>query len=50
MVSEVGTRAAGPGLPPPAAPDIPRLAAAAARHGSTLVGPPLDPTDFGLTP
>jgi mannose-6-phosphate isomerase-like protein (cupin superfamily) len=50
MVSEVGTRAAGPGLPPPASPDIPRLAAAAARHGSTLVGPPLDPADFGLTP
>src|SRR3954451_17898672 len=32
MVSEVGTGAAGPGLPPPGPPDIPRLAAAAARQ------------------
>ncbi len=49
LVSEVGTRAAGPGLPPPAIPDIPRLVEAAARHGSAVVGPPLNPADFGLT-
>ncbi len=50
LLGEVGSRAVGPGLPPPSVPDIPRLAEAAARHGSALVGPPLDPADFGLTP
>jgi mannose-6-phosphate isomerase-like protein (cupin superfamily) len=48
LISEVGTTAAAPGLPPPSTPDIPRLAAAAARHGSTIVGPPLHPADFGV--
>jgi mannose-6-phosphate isomerase-like protein (cupin superfamily) len=48
FLAEVGEPAARPGLPPPAAPDIARLAAAAARHGSTLVGPPLDPAAFGI--
>ncbi len=48
FLAEVGTPASEPGLPPPAAPDIARLAEAAARHGSRLVGPPLDPARFGL--
>jgi mannose-6-phosphate isomerase-like protein (cupin superfamily) len=38
---EVGDPAADTGLPPPAAPDIPRLVAAAERHGSSIIGPPL---------
>ncbi|WP_219413882.1 quercetin 2,3-dioxygenase [Pseudonocardia nigra] len=42
FVAEVGAPAAGPGLPVPAPPDVPRLAAAAARFGTDIVGPPLD--------
>jgi mannose-6-phosphate isomerase-like protein (cupin superfamily) len=38
---EVGDPAANAELPPPTAPDIPRLVAAAERHGSSIVGPPL---------
>ena len=38
---EVGEPAARAELPPPAAPDIPSLVAAAERHGSSIVGPPL---------
>ncbi|HEX7537382.1 MAG TPA: cupin domain-containing protein [Dermatophilaceae bacterium] len=48
FVADVGTRASGPGLPPPTEPDIPRLASSAAKHGTTLVGPPLDPAAFGI--
>lgn len=50
FLSEVGVPASAAGLPAPQAPDIPRLAEAAARHGSTLVGPPLDPAAFGIDP
>lgn len=38
---EVSDPATGTALPPPAAPDIPRLAAAAERHGVSIIGPPL---------
>lgn len=38
---EVGEPATSAALPAPAAPDIPRLVAAAERHGATIVGPPL---------
>src|ERR1700730_121825 len=38
---EVGNPATSAELPPPAAPDIASLVAAAERHGSTIVGPPL---------
>lgn len=38
---EVGEPATSAELPPPSAPDIPRLVAAAERHGVTIVGPPL---------
>lgn len=41
FVAAVGAPAAGPGLPEPAAPDVPRLAATAARFGTEIVGPPL---------
>ena len=38
--------AAAPGLPEPAAPDVPRLVGAFARYGGEILGPPLpsDPT------
>jgi mannose-6-phosphate isomerase-like protein (cupin superfamily) len=38
---DVGEAATSAELPPPAAPDIPRLVAAAERHGASIVGPPL---------
>ncbi|QJY47530.1 cupin domain-containing protein [Pseudonocardia broussonetiae] len=41
FVAAVGSRADGPGLPPPSVPDVPRLAAASARFGTDIVGPPL---------
>jgi mannose-6-phosphate isomerase-like protein (cupin superfamily) len=41
FVAEVSTPPAGPGLPPPSPPDIPALIAAAGRHGSEIVGPPM---------
>lgn len=41
FVAAVGAPADGPGLPPPSAPDVPRLAAAAARFGTQVVGPPI---------
>ncbi len=37
--------AAAPGLPEPAAPDVPRLVEAFARHGGEILGPPL-PSDL----
>jgi mannose-6-phosphate isomerase-like protein (cupin superfamily) len=40
FVAELG-RSAGHGLPPSSSPDVERLAAAAARHGNEIVGPPL---------
>jgi hypothetical protein len=40
FVTELG-RSARHGLPPPSSPDVERLAAAAARHGNEIVGPPL---------
>lgn len=44
FVAEVGAPADREGLPTPTAPDVARLAAAAARHGTDIVGPPMDPT------
>jgi mannose-6-phosphate isomerase-like protein (cupin superfamily) len=49
LVTEMGQRADGPGLPPPEVPDIPELSSISARHWNTIVGPPLDPADFGIT-
>jgi mannose-6-phosphate isomerase-like protein (cupin superfamily) len=40
---EVGRPAAGPGLPPPAPPDVAAMAAVAARYHQEFVGPPLAP-------
>jgi quercetin dioxygenase-like cupin family protein len=37
---ELGIPAAGPGLPPPAVPDIPRMIEASGRHGMEILGPP----------
>jgi quercetin dioxygenase-like cupin family protein len=48
FLAEVGEPASALGFPPPQLPDLPRLAAAAARHGIALVGPPLDPAAFGI--
>jgi mannose-6-phosphate isomerase-like protein (cupin superfamily) len=45
FIAEVGRTAAGPGLPEPGEPDIPRLVAAGARHGNEIVGPPLTLAD-----
>jgi mannose-6-phosphate isomerase-like protein (cupin superfamily) len=42
FVADVGRPAEGEGLPSPTPPDIPRLAAAAARHDTEIMGPPLD--------
>ena len=40
-----GRPAEGPGLPPPAPPDVARMTAVAADFGMTFVGPPLSPAD-----
>ena len=40
FIGELGTPAQGPGLPPPAQPDIPRLIETAARYGQAILGPP----------
>ncbi|GEL19392.1 quercetin 2,3-dioxygenase [Pseudonocardia asaccharolytica] len=48
FVAAVGTPAAGPGLPVPSLPDVPRLAAAASRFDTEITGPPLGvPTPRG---
>ncbi len=41
FVAEIGKRPEGPGLPPPEAPDIPRLEEAGRRGGRIILGPPL---------
>ena len=41
--AEAGRAAEGPGLPPPAPPDLERLAGIAARFDMEFVGPPLAP-------
>ncbi len=40
FIGELGTPAQGPGLPPPAAPDIPRLIEVSSRYGMEMLGPP----------
>lgn len=40
---EAGRPAEGPGLPPPAAPDIAMLDQLAARYGARHIGPPMSP-------
>ncbi len=40
---EASEPAQGDVLPPPAMPDVPRLAAAFARHGGEILGPPMHP-------
>lgn len=42
---EASDQAAALEVPPPAEPDIPRLAAAVGRYGAEIVGPPLGPDD-----
>jgi quercetin dioxygenase-like cupin family protein len=41
FVSDIGRPATEPGLPVPSAPDLERLAAATARRGDLILGPPL---------
>jgi mannose-6-phosphate isomerase-like protein (cupin superfamily) len=41
FVAAVGSPAAGPGLPAPATPDVPALAAASVRFHTEIIGPPL---------
>jgi quercetin dioxygenase-like cupin family protein len=41
FVAEIGKRPEGPGLPPPAMPDIQRLDEAGRRGGRIIVGPPM---------
>jgi hypothetical protein len=41
LFREIGRPAEGPGLPPSAAVDVAAVAAAAARAGTTFIGPPL---------
>jgi len=41
---EGGRPAEGPGLPPPAAPDIEKLKRVSERFGAEIVGPPMAPT------
>lgn len=43
MFVEGGRAPEGPGLPPPSAPDIPRLRALVERYDNELLGPPLQP-------
>jgi len=40
FIGELGIPAPGPGLPPPSAPDIPRLIEVSARYGYETLGPP----------
>ncbi len=40
---EAGRPAAGPGLPPPAPPDVAELAAIGAKYYQEFIGPPLEP-------
>jgi quercetin dioxygenase-like cupin family protein len=40
FIGELGIPAAGPGLPPPMPPDIPRLIDASSRNGMEILGPP----------
>lgn len=40
FIAEVGRPAEGPGLPPPAPPDVPALIEAGLRHGMQTLGPP----------
>ena len=44
FIAEAGRPAQRPGLPEPTEPDIPRLAAAAQRYGSQILGPPPGPS------
>jgi hypothetical protein len=45
LVAELGRQPAGPGLPEPSEPDVPRLVEAVRRHGGEIVGPPLSVWD-----
>lgn len=41
FIGELGRPPAGPGLPPPSAPDVPRVIEVSGRYGVDVVGPPL---------